>query len=393
MTLRLARSALVTGPVARRLLAVPLCAGLLVPGLLGYGAPAAVAAPAAKAAASEPAKSASCPKAHGPFRVSGTKMVAVDGKRFVPEGITVGGLANPTYLGTISIDHAKIRATAGFWCANTVRLQLSQDTLVGGDGDAFSKRYLRAIEAEVKLAEKSGLVVVLNDQTEDVGFQPAPTKVTAIFWKDISRVYGHDPQIMFDLFNQPRIEKQARCGLSSDWAFWRRGGRYHGKAYIGMQDLANDIRRDGAENVLWVEGPCYANSLSGLGSHLITGRDLVYAFQHPRGLHDAAQWYQDFGWVVFRHVGAVVNAEWTNYAADKSECWTDAPKAVPAYLRYLRVRGIGLTAYQLKKGLLIQSTNLDDPSHIDTSGPKKWRCANNLDEGIGALLLAEYRAR
>jgi hypothetical protein len=329
----------------------------------------------------------------GPFHVTGTRLLSANGQRFVPAGITVSGLANPSYLSSIPVDHAKIRATAGFWCASTVRLQISQDTLVGGNGDSFSTRFLHAIEAEVTLAEKLGLVVVLNDQTEDVGFQLAPTKVTVAFWKDLSHVYGHDPQVMFDLFNQPRVEKQARCGLNSDWAFWRRGGHFEGKTYVGMQALAGDVRHDGAQNVLWIEGPCFANSLSGLGSHRISGRNIVYAFQHPHGPHNPAQWYKDFGWVLFRHIGPVVNAEWTNYAADKSECWTDAPTAVPAYLKYLSTRGIGLTAYQLKKGLLIRSANLDDPTRIEISGAKKWHCANNLDEGIGSLLLAEFRSR
>ncbi len=354
----------------------------------------AFAAVTQAAPAGRPARPAtSCPKARGPFHVTRTQMTGRKKTQFVPAGITVAGLANPGYQASIPVDHAKIMATAGFWCANTVRLQLSQDTLVGGNGNAFSKRYLKAIEAEVKLAEKLGLVVVLNDQTEDVGFQLMPTKVTVAFWKVLSRVYGHDPQIMFDLFNQPRVEKQSRCGLNSDWSFWRKGGHFQGKSYLGMQALADDVRRDGAENVLWIEGPCFANSLSGLGSHRISGHDIVYAFQHPHGLHNAAQWYRDFGWVLFRHVGAVVDAEFTNYAANKSECWPDAPKAVPAFLRYLRVRGIGLTAYQLKDGLLIQSKNLDDPSHIDVSGKRKWRCSNNLDEGMGELLLAEYRSR
>jgi hypothetical protein len=355
--------------------------------LTGTAQVASAAGPAARAA------KAACPKATGPFHVSGTKTIGAHGEVFVPYGITVSGLANPDYLGILPLDHAKIEAIASFWCANTVRLQVSQDSLVGPNGTKLSRRFLHAIEGEVRLAEKRGLVVVLNDQTEDLGFQPAPTQVTVAFWKQLSRVYKNDKQVIFDLFNQPRIEPTARCGLSSDWRFWRRGGRYRGKTYVGMQALADDVRADGARNLLWVEGPCFANSLSGLGSHRISGRDIVYAFQHPRGDHDAAQWYEDFGWLIFRHIAPVVNAEWTNYAAAKSECWTDAPTAAPAYLRYLRVRGIGLTAYQLKDGLLIRTANLDDPTSIVTSGHRKWRCKNGLDEGIGTTLLSEFRHR
>jgi hypothetical protein len=383
---RLASSVLVNRRTMRAGVALTALALAVLP-LSGTARAASTAGPAGRAA------KAACPKATGPFHVSGTKVTGAHGQVFVPYGITVSGLANPGYLGILPLDHAKIEAIASFWCANTVRLQISQDALVGPNGTKLSLRFLHAIEGEVRLAEKRGLVVVLNDQTEDFGFQPAPTQVTVAFWKQLSRVYKNDKQVIFDLFNQPRIEPSARCGLASDWRFWRIGGRYLGKAYVGMQALVDDVRADGARNLLWVEGPCYANSLSGLASHMIIGSGIVYAFQHPRGDHDTAQWYEDFGWLIFRHIAPVVDAEWTNYAAAKSECWSDAPKAAPAYLRYLRVRGIGLTAYQLKDGLLIRTRNLDDPSRIVTAGSRKWRCKNGLDEGIGTMLLGEFRHR
>jgi hypothetical protein len=379
--------------VGRRTVRTALAVGALAAAALPFSPVAQAARLAGPAVPSGRAAKSACPTATGPFRVDGTRVTGAHGKTFVPYGITVSGLANPGYQGIVALDDAKIKATASFWCANTVRLQLSQNSLVGASGKAFSRPFLRAIESEVSLAEKHHLVVVLNDQTEDLGLQPAPTNGTVVFWKDLSRVYGKDPQVIFDLFNQPRIEPDAKCGLASDWRFWRRGGRYQGKTYVGMQPLVSDVRADGAKNLLWVEGPCYANSLGDLGSHLITGRNIVYAFQHPRGLHDASQWYADFGWVLFRHIAPVVDAEWTNYAADKSECWTDAPTAAPAYLRYLQQRGIGLTAYGLKDGLLIQTANLDDPTHIYASGSRKWRCKNGLDEGVGTAVLADFRKR
>ncbi len=337
------------------------------------------------------ASSPACRKASGPFHVTGTKVTGARGKLFVPYGITVPGLGNSDYRGLVPLDVAKIIATARFWCANTVRLQISQANLVGAAGARVSHPFLQAIETEVRAAEKAQLVVVLNAQTEDNGLQLAPTRVTASFWKVLSRVYGHDPQVIFDLFNQPRVFMQASCGDSKDWTFWHRGGRFDGTVYLGMQPLVNDIRRDGATNVLWLEGPCFANSLAGLPGHEIEGKDLVYAFQHPRGDHDASQWYADFGSVLFRHIAPVVDAEWSNYAANKTECWPDAPRAVPAFLRYLQQRGIGLTAFQLKQGVLIRTRDLTDPTHIYTRGPAKWRCASGLNEGIGLTLLTWYR--
>ncbi len=390
---RLARSVLVRGSLPRAGLAVAavLAVAVAVTGFApGAGSPQVARAPARRAGPAQRAAGA-CRRARGPFRVVGTKVVGTGGRVFVPYGITVPGLANPGYRAFIALDDAKIRATASFWCANTVRLQLGQDNLVGASGRGFSLRFLRAVEGEVKVAERNLLVVVLNAQTADVGGQPAPTTATVLFWKDLSRIYRHDPQVIFDLFNQPRIATEPLCGNAKDWSLWQDGGVFGGHTYVGMQALARDIRADGANNVLWVQGPCFANSLIGLAGHQIKGRNIVYAFEHPHGTHDAAQWYADFGWVVFRKIGPVVDAEWTNYAAAKSECWPDAPTAVPAFLRYLGRRGIGMTAYQLKKGLLIRTTSLTDPTRINSSGRGKWRCANGLDQGAGADLLGWFR--
>jgi hypothetical protein len=332
-----------------------------------------------------------CHAAQGTFHVRGTKVIGAHGRVFVPYGIVVPGLGNTEYRPFIPLDDAKIRAAATSWCANTVRLQVGQANLVGVRGKRFSRSFLRAVEGEVKVAEKSHLVVVLNAQTVGAGNQPAPTTATVRFWRHLSRVFRHDPQVIFDLFNQPRSSTRARCGNVADWRLWHSGGKFLGHTYVGMQTLVRDVRAEGARNLIWVEGPCFANSLSRLGAHLIKGKNIVYAFEHPHGAHSRAQWYADFGWVIFRHVAPVVDAEWTNYAAAKSECWADAPKAVPAFLRYLTRRGVGLIAYQLKKGLLIRTTNLSDPTHIYASGRGKWRCRNGLDEGAGADLMSWFR--
>jgi Cellulase (glycosyl hydrolase family 5) len=387
---RRARSALVSRSTSRARSSITATSAATV---LAAALVAAVLPLRAVVHAAQPSRPAasSCRSALGPFHVSGTKVIGAHGRVFVPYGITVPGLANSKYRPFISLDDAKIRATATAWCANTVRLQIGQANLVGLNGKGLSRSFLRTVEGEVNVAEKSHLVVVLNAQTENAGNQPAPTRATVNFWKDLSRVYGRDPRVIFDLFNQPRISTQARCGNAQDWRLWHSGGKFGGHRYVGMQALVRDVRADGARNLIWVEGPCFANSLSKLGSHLIKGRNIVYAFQHPHGTHDAAQWYADFGWVTFRHIGAVVDAEWTNYAAAKSECWPDAPTAVPAFLRYLARRGIGLTGYQLKKGLLIRTTNLADPTHIDTAGRRTWHCANGLDEGAGADLMSWFR--
>lgn len=82
--------------------------------------------------------------------------------------------------------------------------------------------------------------------------------------------------------------------------------------------------------------------------------------------------------------------EWANDAAVKSECWKDAPTAVPAFIGYLKKTSIGLNAWTLIKGALVRSSaNLDDPTHITANS----RCTNGLNEGAGHEIAASFQRR
>jgi hypothetical protein len=75
-----------------------------------------------------------CATAQGPFHVAGTEVLGAGGRAYIPYGITVPGLANAAFRNYTVLDDAKINATAADWCANTVRLQVSQASLVGTSG-------------------------------------------------------------------------------------------------------------------------------------------------------------------------------------------------------------------------------------------------------------------
>jgi len=170
----------------------------------------------------------SCLKAAGPFSVHGTQVLGQGGQPFVSYGLTVPGLQVLDWRKFTGLDLDKIVATAVDWCANTVRLQLSQDNLFGPNGTGFDPTYLNAIQAEVALAESYHLVVVINDQTEFGGAvarstQRGPTAATETFWKDMARLYGNDPQVIFDLFNEPRTYS-AGLPQAQKWQLWLNGG-------------------------------------------------------------------------------------------------------------------------------------------------------------------------
>jgi hypothetical protein len=395
----------VTGPFShprRPRRAGPLAAAALALAALVTGATAAAAAPAGAGI-----RVAFCPDAAGPFSVQGTKVVDGGGKTFVSYGITVPGLLGPNWSKFVQLDLEKIGATALAWCGNTVRLQLSQDDLLGASGTGLNKAYLNAIQNEVAAAISDDLVVVLNDSTEDTpqrNVQKGPDQATETFWKDLAKLYGNNPQVIFDLFNEPRTYSPG-MSTAQEWRLWSNGGWFDGVFYpIGMAQLAQYVRTTlGAQNLFWIEGPDNSDSFAGMASQhaVLKVSGVVYALHHPAGPHDAAVWNADFGYLVSTGVAPVVDGEWTNYepaptshpTAARSSCWPDAPTAVPAYLRYLAAHGIGLNAYQLQPGYLIKSYgNLAAPTTIDAA---TWSCQSAAerqpDQGAGSQLMSWFK--
>lgn len=385
----------------------------------------------------------------GPFHIAGDNRTVVDvrGRRFVSYGTTVPGLSNPHLSADPGGDIKKINATANVWCGNTVRLQVSQYAVTRNttpDNGGCDNTYLdNALDPEVHQAEKDGLVVVVNDQTESdvlANSERDPTKATFAFWNCVTRhhenwgsrqTYAQDQQVIFDIFNEPRADN---CDHGPngpyDMNLWRNGGpseRGCGPRvkYQGMDAVAYHIRvYDGAPNLLWVEGPGVGNTLAGLasktcgatptGNCLITPSlgPIVYSVHHPYASPAAgknppantATWWKEFGWVVDHPASAgvapVVIGEWTNYpwyAAKPATCWPNAPTSVPNFLSYLKTLGVGLNAYQLSApttGYLLKvAGNWTDTTNYTDAPWKSSYCTHSGAPllGPGSLIRAWFQ--
>jgi hypothetical protein len=343
-------------------------------------------------ASGQPAVARPCRHIAGPFDRDRNMITGAGGQRYIPYGITVTGLGSPSWKGHSSGDDAEIDAAAASWCANTVRLQVFQFGLLGPGktGVRVNRTFLGLIKGEVDTALDDGLVVVINDQTEGGGNKYAPgmpTAQTEAFWKVMSRVYGSNPDVIFDLFNEPR--RAVYPTEAGTWKFWKHGGDYDGHPFIGMEPLARYVRGLGARNLFWVEGPHTAGTLDEIVSHQITGAGPVeYTINHPGGPavpHNPAEWYHRFG----KAAGQVpmTDAEWTNYSSTRA-CWANAPTSVPAFLHYLGSHGMGLLAWTLTPGVLAASGDLADPTVIRSD----WACTDaGLDEGAGSAIMNFFR--
>ncbi|MDX6335297.1 MAG: endoglucanase [Streptosporangiaceae bacterium] len=353
----------------------------------GYGPIAA-----AQAAISQPAATQACRHIAGPFHRDRNMITGAGGQRYIPYGVSVTGLGNPSWKRHSPGDDAEINAAAASWCSNTVRLQIFQYALLGPgkSGSTVNTTFLGRIEGEVSTALNDGLVVVINDQTEGGGNPAAvgmPTTQTEAFWKVMSGLYGHNPDVIFDLFNEPRRANYPT--EAGTWKFWKHGGNYHGYQFIGMEPLALYVRSLGARNLFWIEGPHTAGTLDEIVSHQIThAGPLEYGINHPGGVnvrHGPADWYTRFGYAA-KQV-PMTDTEWTNYSSTRS-CWPDAPKTAPAFLNYLARKGMGLTAWTLVPGVLAASADLANPTVIKSD----WACRNTgLDEGAGSLIMNWFK--
>lgn len=327
------------------------------------------------------ASSMSCHHIQGPFSVRGGYTVTAAGDRYTPYGIAVTGIRPGDARGHFSADisgtQAQEDAAATFWCANTVRFGVDQDLLTSSGSRAAG--YLSAIEKVVAHAEKDGLAVVLSMSRGRKYGEPMPTSRTLAAWRVLAAEYGRDPQVIFDVWNEPQLVT---------WQQWRDGGLIAGQPYYGMEAMAGYLRGMGARNLLWVQGIQKGTTLHQIPAfHLTTAGPVVYAFHHPLGPHTPANWASKFGFLAGRW--PVVDGEWTNYSRSHAPwaCWPDAPATVPAYLGYLAGRGIGMVAFDLAQPRLIRSPSLTDPTTIDGD----WACRTGLNQGAGQQILSWFR--
>jgi hypothetical protein len=181
--------------------------------------------------------------------------------------------------------------------------------------------------------------------------------------------------VIFDIFNEPA--QRAPCG----WAFWHDGGVCRGTKYIGMQALADYVRAR-ASNLFWIEGISAGSLLNQAWRYHITGDGPVeYSEHRPPGRHQYSTWDSVFGYIATSGHAPVVEGEWADYARARAPwaCWDDAPVSAPRFLNYLQARGFGLIVTRFVRGQLIQSTNLNDPTHFRSN----WSCTDGLNQGVG----------
>ncbi|WPO70170.1 glycoside hydrolase family 5 protein [Streptomyces sp. KN37] len=236
--------------------------------------------------AARPAAAAPPPVLH----VEGNRLVGPDGAAHRLLGVNRSGgeFACVQGWGIFDgpVDDASVKAIAD-WNANTVRIPLNEECWLGTaniDPRYRGAAYRTAIDGLVQRVQAHGMTPVLelhwthgrytgnSAGCHDVHAscqKPMPGAAhTPAFWTSVANTYKSDPEVVFDLFNEPYPDR-ATLTTAQAWACWRDGGTCPGIDYevAGMQDLLDAVRGTGARNLVLTAGIAYSNDLSGWLEH------------------------------------------------------------------------------------------------------------------------------
>ncbi len=218
--------------------------------------------------------------------------------------------------------------------ADSVRIQVAQNG-IDRNGSYYSREFEAKVIGAVHAARQAGLTVIISIQNEEqTGEQQKeaelPTAATERVWRALAPVFAQDHGVLFELFNEPRIQPMPPQGPSSDqWQAWA----------AAMNRMIAVIRSLGAGNVVIADGLQRAETLHGAPKLSDRAQQVVYA-AHPYAhsnedqLPDAWKW--KFG--DFSSTAPVIISEWgIGYYCD-----IHTPKQTERFLLYIQDRSIGL---------------------------------------------------
>src|SRR6266480_2765982 len=287
--------------------------------------------------------------ANGPYNVQGNTIVGADGKPYLFHGIGRDGLeflCLPSDMTFVDTAHLAFMGpgTSGpggtYWYGNTVRLPLAEGFWLNGfpGKGCTSTQYQGLVLQIVNSLTSLKLNVILDLQWSDAtgasGAQSQgggatwdmPDNDSVTFWSQVAKAYSGYSNVLFELFNEAHPQAPEIPG--NIWACWQNGcsvtneteyetydNAKHTYSYqaVGMQALVNAVRGAGAKNLVLVAGTNWGFDLSQLGTHPITGSNIVYdthPYTYP-GKNTTAEWDAAFGYLT--STVPVMSAEFGEY--------------------------------------------------------------------------------
>jgi endoglucanase len=228
------------------------------------------------------------------YTVTGNKLYDPTGAKVI-----IRGMCRPSFEWNPEGEYASYNDYAlmrNKWGANSVRISLNQDFWLAGPS------YAATIDQQIKWVRELGMGVILDLHWNRGSQQNMADRNSITFWKSVATRYMSNLWVMFELYNEPK---------DISWDQWRNGD----SEYAGMQTMYDAIRQVGAENAVIVGGLNWAFDLSGIATHAIEGRNIVYA-THPYDYEGKRQgeWMAAFGFAAARY--PIIMTEFGQYCRE-----------------------------------------------------------------------------
>ena len=278
------------------------------------------------------ASSVPCLAAPPQLKISGNQILAAStGCKIRLAGVDYSGLEySPTGEGPGANVVAGIAEAITVWHANIVRLPLNQDFWFGVKNSKGSPSSAAAYQTIVQNVVNfcssnnvyvdldlhwSGTATTASNPPSGAGWGTAvaqtamPDANSVTFWQSVANVYGNNPAVLFDLFNEP---------YPSTWAQAVTGGG----GSPGLQGLLTAIRNAGANNIVIAGGIGYSYDLTGVANRPLTdtasGNGVLYAAHiYPnKGTNTPTGWDQNVGPAVKANYAVVIE----EFGPDPNTC-------------------------------------------------------------------------
>ncbi len=302
--------------------------------------------------------------------VQGNQLYA-SGSPFVARGVQIVGLvAPPAYLWGKYIAAGQQFGVPELQAAvadhaNLIRVQVSEYGLDPSNSE-YSPGYVTSVENGIETARSLGLYVIVSLQSESAAGLvasanrcPLPDAGAVAAWNELASMFGHDTGVMFELYNEPGLGATA-----SGWSQWLNGGTIvYGSQIgdsctaIGMQQLIDQIRADGAGNVIVVPAVGGETNLAGMPALSDPANpsdpQLAYGIHYPNLTTGITSWDKAFG--NFSAKAPVIVTEWDG-AAITGGCTAQTPAQSTELLAYLASKRIGLVGFAFDlPGTIVQN--------------------------------------
>ncbi|MRH44333.1 cellulase family glycosylhydrolase [Aquibacillus halophilus] len=170
-------------------------------------------------------------------------------------------------------------ALANDWDSNAIRLAM----YVGEDGYATSPDVIkqRVIDG-IELAKANNMYVIVDWHVHAPGDPNADVYSGAMdFFEDISTLYPNDPNIIYELANEPSSNSNGGPGLTNDAAGWQAVKDY-------AQPIVNMLRDNGNENLIIVGSPNWSQRPDLAADNPIEDDNTIYTVHFYSGTHAPA---------------------------------------------------------------------------------------------------------